>query len=66
MHAAGHFPAARELRDEVVAHVREVDQHLLEGQRCRLEEHIDDSGRRRHLLTDFRRRPGDATKRVLL
>ena len=66
MHAAGHFPAARELRDEVVAHVREVDQHLLEGQRCRLEEHIDESGRRRHLLTDFRRRPGDATKRVLL
>ena len=66
MHATGHFPAARELRDEVVAHVREVERHLDQGERCRLEEHIDESGRRRHLLTGFRRRPGDASKRILL
>ena len=66
MHATGHFPAARELRDEVVAHVQEVERHLAEGERCRLEEHIDESGRRRHLLTGFRRRPGDASKRILL
>ena len=66
MHAPGHFPASGELRGEVAAHVREVERHLLEGARCRLEEHVDESGRRRHLLTDFRRRSGDASTRVLL
>ena len=66
MHQPQHFPAPPELREEVASHVREVERHLLEGPRCRLEEHVDESGRRRHLLTDFRRRPGDASTRVLL
>lgn len=66
MHAPGHFPAAQPLRDEVVAHVQEVERHLAAEDRCQLEEHLDAAGRRRHLLASFRRRPGDAPKRVLL
>lgn len=71
LHAANHFPAPSELREEVVTHVRAIEAHLAslaagETPRCRLEEYIDEDGRRRHLLIDFRRRPGDAAKRVLL
>ncbi len=66
MHTPDQFPAAQPLRDEVVAHVEEVERHLLDGERCHLEEHLDAEGRRRHLLVAFRRRPGDAPKRVLL
>ena len=65
MHAREHFPAAQELRDEVVAHVGEVER-LLEGNRCRLEEHVDADGRRRHLIVEFRRQPSDAARRLLL
>ena len=43
-----------------------VERLLLEEGRCRLEEHTDAEGRRRHLIVEFRRRPGDASKRVLL
>ena len=66
LHARDHFPAARELRDEAVAHVRASEALLAGGDRCRLEEHTDAEGRRRHLIDNFRRRPGDAPKRILL
>jgi hypothetical protein len=65
MHARELFPAPQGVRDEVVAHVRAVDD-LLSLERCRIEEYVDQDGRRRHLIVDFRRQPGDATKRLLL
>ena len=66
MHARELFPAAPELRDEVVAHVRATEELLSAEGRCRLEEHIEQDGRRRHLIVNFRRQPGDAAKRLLL
>ena len=66
LHAREHFPAAQELRDEAVAHVRANEQLLAGGDRCRLEEYTDAEERRRHLIVNFRRRPGDAPKRILL
>jgi hypothetical protein len=71
LHASGLFPATSEVRAEAVAHVRAVEDHAnsthtADAPRCRLEEYVDPDGRRRHLLTDFRRRPGDTTRRVLL
>jgi hypothetical protein len=70
LHASSLFPASADLREEALSHVRAIEAHLAsltagETPRCRLEEYLDD-GRRRHLLIDFRRRPGDAAKRVLL
>ncbi len=66
LHARDLFPAATEVRERVVAHVHEVEQHLLDDTRCTLEEYVDGEGRRRHLLVNFRRMPTDAAKRVLL
>ncbi len=66
MHASERFPAPQQLRDEVVAHVRDAEQLLAGEGRCRLEEYLDDDDRRRHLIVEFRRRPGDAAKRLLL
>ena len=70
LHVALHlrelFPAPDDLRAEAAAHVRTVDVHLAQPNRCRLEEHTDTDGRRRHLLLDFRRRPADAARRLLL
>ena len=66
LHAREHFPAAQELRDEAVAHVRANEALLAGGDRCRLEEYTDAEERRRHLIVNFRRRPGDAPKRILL
>ena len=66
LHAPQHFPAPPPLRSEASSHVREAEARLGEGERCRLEEYADESGRRRMLLAGFRRRPGDAPKRLLL
>ena len=66
MHLAQHFPAPDALRAEIIAHVREAEALLADGDRCRLEEWRGDDGRARHLLVQFRRRPGDAPHRVLL
>jgi hypothetical protein len=66
MHARELFPAAPELRDEVVAHVRATEELLSAEGRCRLEEYVEQDGRRRHLIVEFRRQPGDAAKRLLL
>ena len=66
LHAREHFPAPQALRDEAVAHVHALERLLLTEERCRLEEHADAEGRRRHLITNFRRRPADAPKRILL
>jgi len=75
LHAAALFPAPPELREAVVAHARAVEVYVEhhanstatgDAPRCRLEEYVDTDGRRRHLLTDFRRRTGDAAKRILL
>ena len=66
MHAREQFPAPQQLRDEVVTHVAAVEQLLAGDDRCRLEEYVDDEDRRRHLIVEFRRRPGDAAKRLLL
>ena len=66
LHARGHFPAAQELRDEAVEHVHALERLLLTEERCRLEEHTDAEGRRRHLITNLRRRPSDAARRILL
>ncbi len=66
MHAGAHFPAPQQLRDEVLAHVRDAEQLLAVDGRCRLEEYLDDENQRRHLIVEFRRRPADAAKRLLL
>ena len=66
LHAGEHFPIAAELRAEAVAHVRACEALLAGRERCRLEEYTDAEGRRRHLIDSFRRRPGDAPKRILL
>ncbi len=66
MHARDHFPAASELRDEVVAHVRDAEQALAATDRCAIEQYEDADGRSRHLLVQFRRQPGDAARRILI
>ncbi len=66
LHARAHFPAADELRSEVVGWIRASEALRSTPDRCRLEEWSDEEGRRRHLLLDFRRRPADAPRRVLL
>ena len=66
LHLPQHFPATPELRQEAAGHVRELEAHLADESRCRLEEAEDEAGRRRHLLTGFRRQPGDAPRRLLL
>lgn len=66
MHARQHFPASPEVREAVVAHVAAVEAALADDARCRLEEYVDEEGRRRHLLISFRRQPADAAKRILL
>ncbi len=66
LHQQAHFPAGEELRSEAVSWVRRSAALRGAPDRCRLEEWTDDEGRRRHLLSDFRRRPGDAPGRVLL
>jgi hypothetical protein len=67
LHAPTLFPASDELRAEVAAHVRALEAHLAaDAARCRLEEYVDAEGRRRHLIVEFRRRPPDAAKRILL
>lgn len=66
MHARDHFPAAPELRDEVVAHVRDAERALAATDRCRIEQYEDADGRSRHLLVQFRRQPSDAAKRILI
>lgn len=65
LHLPQQFPAPDELREEVTSHVRQAEQHLTPGDRCRLEEWSDEHGRRRLLLVDFRRHTGDAPKRLL-
>ena len=66
LHTPQRFPASDELRAQTIEHVRAIDLHLDDNERCRLEEHTDGDGRRRHLILNYRRRPGDATKRLLL
>jgi len=66
LHLPQHFPAAPELRQLAANHVREVEAHLGDSARCRVEEAEDEEGRRRHLLVEFRRQPADAPKRLLL
>jgi hypothetical protein len=66
LHARAQFPAGEELRGEAVAWVRDSEALREAPDRCRLEEWSDEDGRRRHLLSDFRRRPGDAPQRILL
>jgi hypothetical protein len=64
LHLDTYFPAPAELRERAVQHVHTIDQHLSDERRCRIDEH-DDAGRRRMLLTEFRRQPGDQGKRLL-
>jgi hypothetical protein len=66
LHARDLFPAAPEVRERVLAHVRDAEAHLADDARCNIEEYVDAEGRRRHLLVNFRRMPADAVKRVLL
>lgn len=66
LHAPALFPAPTEVREATVEHVRRVEAHLVSGERARMDEWQDEAGRRRHLLVEFRRRPGDAAKRLLL
>ena len=66
LHAPQHFPATQALRDEAAAHVRAGERLLGGSDRCRLEPHEDAEGRPRHLIANFRRRPGDAPRRILL
>lgn len=66
LHLESLFPAASELREQTNTHVGAVDQQLADNRRCRVEEYKDSDGRKRLLLTGFRRQPSDQGKRVLL
>lgn len=66
LHLGQHFPAPDEVRSEATALVRSIEAALGGAGRCRVEEWQDEQGRRRHLLVEFKRRPGDASQRVLL
>ncbi len=66
MHARDHFPAAAELRDQVVAHVRAAEALLDAPDRCRIEPYEDSDNRQRHLIVHFRRQPADAPRRLLI
>ncbi|MFA7248060.1 MAG: hypothetical protein WC273_00325 [Dehalococcoidia bacterium] len=63
-----HFPAPDALRAEAAAHLRDAEALLASRDRCHLEESPDAGGTApaRLLLVQFRRRPGDAPRRVLL
>mgnify|MGYP005817664419 CR=1 FL=1 len=65
LHLGQYFPAADEVREEAAAHVRAVEALLDRDDRCRLQEWQDEHGRKRHLLTEFKRRPADASQRLL-
>ncbi len=66
LHLGQYFPATDEVRAEAAEHVRAVEALLGRDGRCRLEEWQDEQGgRKRHLLTEFKRRPGDASQRLL-
>ena len=65
LHLGESFPAAAEVRAEAAEHVRTVEALLDRADRCRLEEWVDERGRKRHLVTEFKRRPGDAAQRLL-
>ena len=65
LHLAEQFPATAEVRAEAAGHVRDVEALLSGTDRCRLEEWMDERNRRRHLLVEFKRRPGDAAQRIL-
>ncbi|MCA9857077.1 MAG: hypothetical protein KC458_07345 [Dehalococcoidia bacterium] len=65
LHLNQYFPASEELRAEAAQHVRAVESLLERPERCRLEEWQDESGRRRHLVVEFKRRPADASQRLL-
>ncbi|MEX1021849.1 MAG: hypothetical protein WD058_01765 [Dehalococcoidia bacterium] len=65
LHLAQQFPASEDLRAAATEHVRTVEALLASADRCRLEEWQDEHGRRRHLLVEFRRRPADASQRLL-
>lgn len=60
------FPAPHELSAELASFVSGIEVFLLDRDRCRLEEHTDREGRRHHLITNFRRRPTDMPRRILL
>ncbi|MCK9486873.1 MAG: hypothetical protein M0R73_09295 [Dehalococcoidia bacterium] len=66
LHLGQHFPASDDVRAQAAEHVRAVESLLAAPDRGRLEEWVDEHGRRRHLLVEFKRRPGDASQRVLL
>ena len=66
LHLREQFPAAPEVREAAVEQVRAAERLLASPGRCALEEYVDEDGRRRHLLVEFRRRPSDAAKRILL
>jgi hypothetical protein len=66
LHLPQQFPAPAELRQRIAAHADAVERLLSAPDRCRLEEVADADGRRRHLVVEFRRRPADAPKRLLL
>ena len=65
LHLQEAFPAPDEVRREAAEHVRTVEALLDRDDRCRLQEWQDEQGRRRHLVTEFKRRPADASQRLL-
>ncbi|MGE3960612.1 MAG: hypothetical protein AB7F65_02910 [Dehalococcoidia bacterium] len=65
LHLAQYFPASAELRGEATEHVRAAEALLERPERCRLEEWQDERGRKRHLVVEFKRRPADASQRLL-
>jgi hypothetical protein len=65
LHLREQFPADDDVRERAVEVVRSAEELLGDDQRCRLEEVEDAQARRRHLLIEFRRRDGDAPRRLL-
>ena len=59
------FPIEDSTQSKINTFQEEVDQLLSDPNRCYLDEFTDPEGRKRHLLTNFRRQPSDATSRIL-
>ncbi len=66
LQASAQFPAGEELLTEAATWIRKSETLRTTPDRCHLKEWTDEDGRRRHLLLDFRRRPGDTLRRILL
>ncbi len=59
------FPIEDATQSKISLYKEEVHRLLSDPNRCNLDEFTDAEGRKRHLLTNFRRQPSDAPSRII-